>query len=181
MVHRRPLDRFEVRLQAFHIFLSFILFADPHILFKAIQMSRWHADVYKHFEPVPDLVRLPDGNIGYSFKCHSDGYVHFARSPRPYTPLTRISLPRKLKCRSVVRSRNTTATSNLIDHARRCTGDKQKKKALKFLRDLLRLKVAQWCAKRGRPFAMVDDEEFGKLCFIFKAFCCRSVADLLRS
>lgn len=76
-----------------------------------------------------------------------------------------ILLSRKLKCRSVVRSRNTTATSNLIDHARRCTGYKQKKKALKFSRDLLRLKVAQWCAKRGRPFAMVDDEEFGKSYF----------------
>ncbi|KDQ12827.1 hypothetical protein BOTBODRAFT_176238 [Botryobasidium botryosum FD-172 SS1] len=102
-----------------------------------IQLAGWKAAVYDHFEK-PRIMVHTSGKVKYVYKCRKPGKQHG---------------------RTVVREWTCTATSNLLAHFRWCMG-LPGKPLLKYSRELLRLKVAQWCAKRGRPFAIVDDDEF---------------------
>lgn len=123
-------------------------------------MSTWGADVYQHFERTPKILIHRSGKVLYAFKCQKKGYVH-SKIIFIVVSISHYVLYSKLHGRVVKRNRNCTTTSNLRDHERRCTG-RPDKPLLKYSRERLRLKLAQWCAKRGRPFALVDDDEFGK-------------------
>ncbi|KDQ06826.1 hypothetical protein BOTBODRAFT_181231 [Botryobasidium botryosum FD-172 SS1] len=107
-----------------------------------IQMSTWKSPVYGHFERKPKIViHTKTGKRVYVFKCQKPGKLHGRTIKRP--------------C-------NQTTTTNLRKHEQHCMGTTIKS-LLKYLCELLRLKLAQWCAKCGQPFALVDDEEFEEI------------------
>ncbi|KDQ11445.1 hypothetical protein BOTBODRAFT_177284 [Botryobasidium botryosum FD-172 SS1] len=109
---------------------------------REIQMSTWKSSVYGHFEHKPKIIiHTKSGKKMYIFKCQKPGKLHR---------------------RTIERARNHTTTTNLRKHEQRCTGTTTKP-LLKYSRKLLRLKLAQWCAKRRWPFALVNDDEFEEI------------------
>ncbi|KDQ19706.1 hypothetical protein BOTBODRAFT_170762 [Botryobasidium botryosum FD-172 SS1] len=107
-----------------------------------IQMSTWKSPIYGHFKHKPKIIiHTKTGKRVYVFKCQKPGKLHG---------------------RTIKHVRNQTITMNLRKHKQRCAGTTTKP-LLKYSRELLQLKLAQWCTKCRWLFALVDDEGFEEI------------------
>ncbi|PIL25421.1 hypothetical protein GSI_13311 [Ganoderma sinense ZZ0214-1] len=106
----------------------------------------WQSDVYKHFKR-PEIIGTKNGDITYRFRCK----IH---------PL-----------KTVDRKDYQDSTGNLTRHRLLCEPEDTPEKEMitayaagtVYSPSHIRFLVAMWCARRHRPFSIVDDPEFQTL------------------
>lgn len=77
-------------------------------------------------------------------------------------------LVRKSFGQVVCRDRNISSTSNFHQHILKCTGPVVKgRKQFTYSKELLRVKMVEWCSTKARPFAIAADRPLGSVSYPF--------------
>ncbi|KAL1945891.1 hypothetical protein VTO73DRAFT_1893 [Trametes versicolor] len=113
--------------------------------------KKWRSDVYKHFMK-PKIIQTPQGGVVHRFVCQ------------------------KYPSKHVDRADYEESTSNLTRHRGLCDPDDTPEvemitayaRGTAYSPARVRYLIVMWCARRHRPFTIVDDPEFQELmCMLY--------------